>query len=60
MLRDTKDSKEIPFVPAIVALSDGHQIKVDGRGIIISSMSKDLLGKRYCESLPEKFLTERR
>lgn len=50
--------KEIPFVPAIVALGDGHQIKVDGQGIIISSTNKELLGKRYCESLPKKFLTE--
>lgn len=60
MSRDTKDSKEIPLVPTIVALGDGHQIKVDGRGIIIASTNKDLVGKRYCESLPEKFLTEGR
>lgn len=52
MSQDTKDSKEIPFVPAIVALGDGHQIKVDGRGIIISSTNKELVGKRHCESLP--------
>lgn len=50
MLQNT-NPKEIPFVPAIVALGDGHEIKVDERGIIISSTNKGLLGKQYCEPI---------